>query len=160
MFWAYINLVIAIIAIRGVLKRCLVSATVVITFFIISLCVFLKVELTGMMSFALGAMLYSLPCIAAFSSPYTPKRALMALCSALLMLLELLAAYLWLIDSYAIVGVFYRPSALALYLLMAIACLWGSDGRLHQRNGGYNSWHKYILGNRKATHMVFKGGEK
>lgn len=84
----------------------------------------------------------------------------MALCCALLMLLELLAAYLWLIDSYAIVGVFYRPAALALYLLMAVACFWGSNGRLNKRNGGYNSWHKRYIGNGQATNMVFKKGAK
>lgn len=158
MYWAYINLGIAAIAIRGALNHCLVSIAVVFSFFIISVCIFFEVELPGMLWFAFGAMLYSLPCIAAFSSPYTPKRAFMALCCALLMLLELLAAYLWVIDYYAIVGSFYRPVALVLYLLMAVACLWGSNGQLWKRNGSYNSWHGIYMGIRQIAHMVFKKG--
>lgn len=145
---------------KGAFNRCLVSIAVVFSFLVISLCIFVNLEITGMMSFAFGSMLYSLPCIAAFSSPYTPKRALMALCCAFLMLLEFAAAYLWVINSYAIVSSFYRPAALALYLLMAVACFWGSNGRLYKRNGGYNSWHKFINRGYKASNMVFRKGAK
>lgn len=145
---------------KGAFNRCLVSIAVVFSFFAIGLFQLLDLVPSDLYSFVFGSVLYALPCVIAFSSPYTPKRALMALCCALLMLLEFIAAYLWVINSYAIVGVFYRPAALALYLLMAIACLWGSNGRLNKRNGGYNFRHKRFIGNGQATNMVFKKGAK
>lgn len=154
--WAFINLLVAAIALKAALKRCLVSACVVFGLLVISLCVALKVELSGLWSFALGSMLYALPCIAAFSSKFTKKRAFIALFSCLLMLLELLAAYLWLIDSYASVGLFYRSTAIALYIFLAIACFRGSNGRLHKRDGSYFNRHKYNMDHGQIDRMGFK----
>ena len=160
MNWAFINIIVAAIAFKSAFNRCLVSACVVFILLVLALCIALEVKLDGVWSFALGSMLYALPCIAAYSTKFTKKRAFMALFSCLLMLLELLAAYLWLTDSYAIVGLLYRPTALVLYSLLAIACFWGSNGQLHKRDGSYIDWHKYNMDHGQIDRMGFKRGRR
>ena len=147
MQWAFINLLVAVTAIQGAYNKCLVSACVVFSLLILSLCLFLEVKLSGLWSFVLGTMLYALPCIAAYSSAFTKKRAAMAICSALLMLLEVLAAYLWLVDSYAIVGAYYRPIALALYSFLAVVCFWNSNGTLCKFAASLGNRHKGFSSN-------------
>jgi len=156
MIWAYINLFIAVIAVKGAFNKCLVSASVVLCFFIIGLFQFFDLVPLGLYSFAFGSMVYALPCIAAFNSKFTRKNGVIALSLCLLMLLELLAAYLWLIDFYAIVGSFYRPVALALYSLVVVACFRGSNGRLHKRDGSYFNRHKYNMDHGQIDRMGFK----
>ena len=158
--WPYINLVIAALAVKGAYNRCFVSVSVVFSFVIIGLFQLLDLVPSDLHSFAFGSVAYALPCVVAFSSPFTKKRAFIALFSCLLMLLEFLAAYLWLADSYTNVGLFYRPTALVLYSLMAVACIWGSNGRLHKRNGSYSNRHKHFMGSRQANYMGIKGGSK
>lgn len=156
--WPYINLAIAALAAKGALNRCTVSISIVISFLIIGLFQLLDLVPSNLYSFAFGSVVYALPCVVAYSLKFTKKRAFMALFSCLLMLLEFVAAYLWLIDSYASVGLFYRPTALALYSLLAIACFWGSNGKRQHSDGGYNNRHKYHIGFREVDRMGFKRG--
>ena len=158
--WAFINLLVAAAAIKSAFNRCAVSCCLVFSLLVLALCISFDVKLTGLWSFALGSMLYALPCIAAFSSQFTKKRAFMALFSCLLMLLEFVAAYLWFVDCYGLVGVFYRPLAFILYSVLAIACLWGNNGHTTKRDGGCIDWHKYNMDNRQIDRMGFKRGRR
>lgn len=158
--WLYINLITAALAAKGAFNKCLVSTSVVFCCLVLAIQMAYEVRLSGIWSFVVGSMLYSLPCIMAFSTKFTKKKAFMALFSAALMLLEFIAMYLWLVDSYAITVAFYRPTALALYSLLAIACFWGSNGNSVKRNGGYTNWHKFNMDHGQIDLMGFKGGSR
>lgn len=121
--WTIINLSIAFLCFDKTNKVKFTLSTVCVV--IAALTLF--TPLSGITSFVVGSMLYSLPAIVAVGTKYNKTSANIAKIGLALSALEILAAVVFILPGYEAIYNSYEPLALTLYVLLTIVVWRNND---------------------------------